>query len=162
MYLISQVVAWLQLHWKTNGVVRHLFPVTQMIKNPPAMQETWVQSRVGKIPWRRKWQPTPIFLPRESHEQRSWAGYSPWGRKELDTTKWLTFSLLHFYNECLDVRKVKLCTINYTLCIWHFEIRAKRIDLYIYIYKWICIYIHIYIFVYICRIPMHRKTTHVD
>ena len=35
---------------------------------------------VGKIPWRRKWQPTPVFLPRESHEQRSLAGYSPWGR----------------------------------------------------------------------------------
>ena len=36
---------------------------------------------VGKIPWRRKWQPTPVFLPGESHRQRSLAGYSPWGRK---------------------------------------------------------------------------------
>ena len=34
---------------------------------------------VGKIPWRRKWQPTPVFLPGESHGQRSLAGYSPWG-----------------------------------------------------------------------------------
>ena len=41
---------------------------------------------VGKIFWRRKWQPTPVFLPGESHGQRSLAGYSPWGRKELDTT----------------------------------------------------------------------------
>ena len=41
----------------------------------------------GKIPWRRKWQPTPVFLPGESHGQRSLAGYSPWGRKELDTTE---------------------------------------------------------------------------
>ena len=32
---------------------------------------------VGKIPWRRKWQPTPVFLPEESHGQRSLAGYSP-------------------------------------------------------------------------------------
>ena len=39
-----------------------------------------------KIPWRRKWQPTPLFLPGESHGQRSLAGYSPRGRKELDTT----------------------------------------------------------------------------
>ena len=36
---------------------------------------------VGKIPWRRKWQPTPVFLPGESHGQRSLAGYSPWGRR---------------------------------------------------------------------------------
>ena len=34
---------------------------------------------VGKIPWRRAWQPTPVFLPRESHGQRSQVGYSPWG-----------------------------------------------------------------------------------
>ena len=39
-----------------------------------------------RIPCRRKWQPTPIFLPRESHGQRSLAGYSPQGRKELDVT----------------------------------------------------------------------------
>ena len=37
-------------------------------------------SCMGKIPWRRKWQPTPVFLPRESQGQRSLAGYSPWGR----------------------------------------------------------------------------------
>ena len=42
---------------------------------------------VGKIPWRRSWQPTPVFLPGESHCQRSLAGYSPWGRKESDTTE---------------------------------------------------------------------------
>ena len=42
---------------------------------------------VGKIPWRRAWQPTPVFLPGESHGQRSLAGYSPWGRKELDTAE---------------------------------------------------------------------------
>ena len=36
---------------------------------------------VGKIPWRRKWQPTSIFLPGESYGQRRLAGYSPWGRK---------------------------------------------------------------------------------
>ena len=44
----------------------------------------------GKTPWRRKWQPTPVFLPGESHGQRSLAGYSPWGHKESDTTERLT------------------------------------------------------------------------
>ena len=42
---------------------------------------------VGKIPWRRAWQPTPGFLPGESHGQRSLVGYSPWGRKESDMTE---------------------------------------------------------------------------
>ena len=36
--------------------------------------------------WRRKWQPTPVFLPGESHGQRSLVSYNPWGRKQLDTT----------------------------------------------------------------------------
>ena len=42
---------------------------------------------VGKIPWRRKWQPTPVVLSGESHGRRSLAGYSPWGHKESDTTE---------------------------------------------------------------------------
>ena len=45
------------------------------------MQEMQVQSLGQKIPWRRAWQPTPVFLPGESHWQRSLAGYSPWGHK---------------------------------------------------------------------------------
>ena len=40
---------------------------------------------VGKIPWRRPWQPIPAFLPGESHGQRSLVGYNPWGHKESDT-----------------------------------------------------------------------------
>ena len=42
---------------------------------------------VGKIPWRRKWQSTPVFLPGEVHEQRSLVGYSSWSRKESDMTE---------------------------------------------------------------------------
>ena len=42
---------------------------------------------VGKIPWRRTWQPTSVFLPGEAHGQRSLVGYSPQGHKELDTTE---------------------------------------------------------------------------
>ena len=42
-------------------------------------------STVGKTPWRRAWQPTPVFLPGESQGQRSLAGYSPWGRKQFET-----------------------------------------------------------------------------
>ena len=42
---------------------------------------------VGKIPWRREWQPTPVFLPGESYGQRNGGGYNPWGPKESDTTE---------------------------------------------------------------------------
>ena len=39
--------------------------MVQLVKNLPAMWETWVRCQVGKIPWRRAWQPTPVFLPGE-------------------------------------------------------------------------------------------------
>ena len=57
-----------------------------------AGQKTRFSPWVGKIPWKRKWQPTPVFLPRKSHGQRSLLGYSPWGHEELDTTEvtWYT------------------------------------------------------------------------
>ena len=44
-------------------------------------------SRVRKIPWSRKCQPTPVFLPGDSHGQRSLAGYSSWGQTESDMTE---------------------------------------------------------------------------
>ena len=53
------------------------------------MFDPWVRN----MPWRRKWQLTPVFLPGKSHGQRSLAGCSPWGRKKSDTTERLTFSL---------------------------------------------------------------------
>ena len=49
---------------------------------------------VRKIPWRMKWQPPPVFLPGKSQGRRSLVGYSPWGRKELDTTEWLHFHFI--------------------------------------------------------------------
>ena len=48
--------------------------------------DSWIR----KIPWRREWPPTPVLLPEKFHGQRSLAGYSPWGCKELDTTEQLS------------------------------------------------------------------------
>ena len=53
------------------------------------MQETWFDTWVRKIPWRSKWQPTPVFLPGKPHGWRSLVGYSSWGCKESDTTEQL-------------------------------------------------------------------------
>ena len=51
-------------------------------------------SWIGKIPWRRKYEPTPVFLPGKSHGQRSLVGYSPWGQKESDTTEQLKHNIV--------------------------------------------------------------------
>ena len=58
-----------------------------MVKILPAMQEMWVRSLGQEDPLEREWLPTPVFLPGEFHGQRSLVGYSPWGRKELNTTE---------------------------------------------------------------------------
>ena len=63
-----------------------------MVKNLSAMQETGVSSlgREDPLEKGKEWQPTPVFLPGEFHEQRSLTGYSPWGCKEWDMTEQLT------------------------------------------------------------------------
>ena len=61
-----------------------------MVENLPANvgdTETRVAALGREFPWRRKWQPTPVFLPGKSHGQRSLAGYRPWGCRESDTTE---------------------------------------------------------------------------
>ena len=65
--------------------------MAQMVKHLPTMWETQVQSLGQEVPWRRKWQPTPVFLPGKSHGRRSPVGYSPWGHKESDMTEPLHF-----------------------------------------------------------------------
>ena len=64
-----------------------IFPVAHMVKNPPIIQETGFEPWVGKIPWRRAWQPTPVLLRGESP---SLAGCSPQGRQESDMTERLS------------------------------------------------------------------------
>ena len=58
-----------------------------MVKNLPAVQETWVRSLGWEDSLEKGVAPTPVFLPGEFHGQRSLAGYNPWGCKELDTAE---------------------------------------------------------------------------
>ena len=63
------------------------FPDSSVVKNPPASAEDMrlvFDPWVGKIPWRRKWQPTPVFLPGKLQGQRSLVGYSPGGWEGSD------------------------------------------------------------------------------
>jgi len=64
--------------------------VAQMVDSPLPMWRLGFDPWVGKIPWRREWHPTPVFLPEQSHGQRILAGYSTQGRIELDMTERLT------------------------------------------------------------------------
>ena len=69
--------------------------MAQMVKNLPVQcRRPGFDPWVRKIPWRREQLPIPVFLPGEFHGQRSLAGYSPWGRKEADTTEWLAHTFL--------------------------------------------------------------------
>jgi len=65
--------------------------VAIVVKNLPAKcpkcKRCGFDPCVGKIPWRKKWQPIPAFLPEESHGQRSLVGYSPWSWEESDMTE---------------------------------------------------------------------------
>ena len=71
-----------------------------VVKNPPANAgETRHGLRVGKIPWRRKWEPTPVFLPGKSHGQRTLAGYSPWCCQESDRTEQVSMAQYMLVNK---------------------------------------------------------------
>ena len=69
------------------------FPVAQMVENLPAMQEAQVQSLGREDPLEKEWQPTPVFLPGESHGQRSLVGYSPRGHSERVRTQTQTHTI---------------------------------------------------------------------
>ena len=69
-----------------KGIYVHVgFPGGSVVKNPPA--NAGDSKDLGSIPWRRKWQPEPVFLPGKSHGQRSLAGPSPRGLNESDMTE---------------------------------------------------------------------------
>ena len=109
----------LRVYW-VPGFVRAVFPHTLLISttqlqkriSSPLLPDTswWLRRssvcqqserpgfdpRVRKIPWKTKWQPTPVLLPRKFHGWRSLVGHSPWGHKESDTTKRLFTSLFTF------------------------------------------------------------------
>ena len=68
------------------GGTRAKEPTCQCKRHKRLRFDLWVR----KIPWRRKWQPTPAFLPEKFHGQRSLAGYSPWGHKESGMTEQLS------------------------------------------------------------------------
>ena len=74
--------------------------------------ETWVQWLGVEDLWRRKWLPNPVFLPGESHGQRSLAGYSPLGSKELDMTEAIQNARKHLYTLDLWHIRFSICSFD--------------------------------------------------
>ena len=106
--------------------------VAQTVKNLPAMQETWVWSLGQKGHQEKEWQPTPVFLAGEFHEQRSMAGCRPCGHKQSDRTARLTLFTFYPDSQILNILQhaltFSLCEIDisfsepfetrlYTLCL---------------------------------------------
>jgi len=86
-----------------NGILPS--QVALVVKNLPASaRDPDLISWVGKIPWRNKWQPTPVFLPGKSCGQRSLVGYSPRGHKELDTTEYTHTQWYSYYYISVQVQ----------------------------------------------------------
>ena len=95
LHILCSRLAWLQeVLWRCHAISLLLDFALPM---PPWWligKESFCQCRrhgfnpwVGKISWRKEWQPTPVLLPGKSHGQRSLVGYRPWGHKELDMTE---------------------------------------------------------------------------
>ena len=105
---------------KKEGIYVYIWDslIARLVTNLLAMQETQVQFLGWEGPpcW-RKWQPTPVSLPGKSHGQRSLVVYSPWGRKELDTTEQLSTQHMYIYKTdalCCTVETTQNCKA--TMC----------------------------------------------
>ena len=88
---------------------------------------------VGKITWRRKWQPTPVFFPGQSHGQRSLVGYGSWGHKESDTTEHMC---THTHTHTRVLTHIHMCAHRDT-CV-HTCTRTH-----VCIHACVCTYIHV-------------------
>ena len=75
--------------WEATGNDKGLLRWCSGIESTCQCRRCGFDPWVRKVPWRRKWQPTPVFLPGKFHRQGSLVGYWPWGCKESDTTEWL-------------------------------------------------------------------------
>ena len=97
-FMTTRLISWYNLHFEVENLdLCHLSHLAwpkwhssteyscQCRRCKKCEYNPWVR----KIPWSRKWQPSPVFLPGKFHRQRNLAGYSPWGHKELDTTEQL-------------------------------------------------------------------------
>ena len=132
MYLWNMTLKWNTLKW-VSGLPRWLSGKESAYQC--RRHRRWdLDSWVGKIPWKRKWQPIPVFLPEKSHGQRSLEGYSPWSNKQLDATYQLSTQKVY---HCEGKKKLHIYKtveiIVLVLCKWNSWLRIKFSELLIYL-----------------------------
>ena len=122
---LSEYVEIVYTHKHTH---KYIIPCTEHLKNlslkkyqsskqkeemssqfPSLGSGSGLNPQVRKIPWRKEWQPTPVFLPGEFHGQRNLMGYSPWSRKESGTTDQLKISLFLNVSWMMPIKNIYLC-----------------------------------------------------
>ena len=89
---VAELSGWVLMYLGFPGSTSGKEPAGQCRRHKRCGFDPWV----GEIPWRRTWQPPPVFLSRESNGQRSLAGYSPYGHKKLDMTE-VTLACTHIF-----------------------------------------------------------------
>ena len=111
-------------------------PTCQCRRHKRCRFDPWV----GKIPWRRKWQTTPVFLPRDSHGQRNLVGYSLWDHKELDITEQLSTDtkVLHLY--ALQIPSDNIIIFAFNSHTYFNESKRKKWAIYLDIYHCCLLY----------------------
>ena len=104
------------IFYNFQHLTQHIFGLPRWLSGKESACQCRRQRRcrldpwVGKIPWRRTWQPTPVFLPEKSQGQRNLMGYSPWGHKESDTTEGMS---RHARISKSELHKIICKDINY-------------------------------------------------
>ena len=100
------------------------------VKEPNCQCRKPNRAWVRKIPWRRAWQPTPVFLPGESHGQRGLEGYSPWSHKQSDTIERPIFSFSFFSNLFLVICiSHQIVLIMITIHLWSIKNLYNNIEI---------------------------------
>ena len=153
----------------THTCINETFLVAQ-IRNLSAMQRLRFDSWVRKIPWRRKWLHTSVFLPGEFHGQRSLAGYSPWGCKELEMTERLTdarhtYMHTYIYIHMHTYMHIHMHTHIYTYthihtCTYMCILTYTCIHAYTCILTYTCIHTHAYTHIQTCTYTCIHTYTH--
>ena len=165
----------------------YIYIYDSVVKNPPANAgEQGFDPWVRKIPWRRKWQPTPVFVPGKSHRQKILAGYSPWGCKRVKR------DLVTEQQQCIYVdsnlpthhpSSLPLESIIYFLSLCLYYCFGNKFTCTVFLdstYEWcymtfffiqssdlkrhlnVCVYIWIYICIYIYKVFIFLITAEVE
>ena len=141
MYVFIGIFLWLKIWWiliRNFSIVKFTFNskyiLTEGFPGGSDGKKVCLQCRrprfdprVGKIHWRRQWQPNPVFLSGEFHGQTSLVSHSPWGHKESATTQSLTLSWYYIYGSALGNFDISGCCMTVHLSTF-MELNTKKVN----------------------------------